>query len=310
MFWKPLQTRNKALPGLLIARFIGVSEQLWRNVGLVTLALLLLMAARQSIGTDDPATPPNDPPASADDAPAVADESEALSDDPSPPDDESAEPEGDLDLLRRFYTTPRDPQESNYFIDLWEGENLRTVTSIHGLTNNRTLFVNSHGKRTADGGYALYPHQSLLSKDRSVPYYSMADLAGIMGKSAVSNINNIVLSACNTEGALNAKEIRKSFPNATNIVHCAAGELGYQAMFFQALVNHSSKVKPIYEWAERNDRGEIQYLTAPVPNRNAKRFAPYVAELYTPNGTKPFSVQRAGRELLDPERFGNMASAK
>jgi len=100
---------------------------------------------------------------------------------------------------------------------------------------------------------------------------------------------------------LDTQEIRKAFPNATNIVHCASGELGYQAMFFQALVNHSSKVKPIYEWAERNSRGELEYFTAPVATRNAKRFAPYIAELFMPGAMKPFAVQRAGRELLDPD---------
>jgi hypothetical protein len=106
------------------------------------------------------------------------------------------------------------------------------------------------------------------------------------------------------------KEIRKAFPNATNIVHCAAGELGYQAMFIQALVNHSANVKPVYEWSERNERGEVEYYTGPAPTRNSKRFAPYVAELFTPGCEKPFALLRAGRELLDPQACGQIVSKR
>ena len=216
---------------------------------------------------------------------------------------------GDLSLLKQHYSRPKCARESNYVIDLWEGQNLRTLAQINGLTNNHALLINCHGRRTESGNYALYPHQSVLGTN-AAPLYTMADVARMMGQGAVAKIQNVVLSACNAEGALDVKEIRQAFPNATNVVHCAAGELGYQAMFIQALVNHSAKVKPIYEWAERNKRGEIEYYTGPAPTRNCKRFAPYVAELFTPGSTSPFAVLRAGRELLEPGRFNEVASKR
>ena len=112
----------------------------------------------------------------------------------------------------------------------------------------------------------------------------------------------------NAEGALSTKELRKVFPNATNIVHCIAGELGYQPMYLQAIVNSSWAIKPVYEWREKNDRGEFQYVTGHTPVDGAKRFAAYTAELFRPGIDEPFRVQRAGRELLDPDHFRTMAS--
>lgn len=216
----------------------------------------------------------------------------------------------DLRFLKCHYSRPQGSGQSNYFIDLWEGQNLRTITQLNGLTNNHALFINCHGRRAENGKYVLYPHQSLLATSTNSPLYTMADLARIMGPSAAAKVHNIVLSACNAEGALDVKEIRNAFPHATNIIHCAAGELGYQAMFIQAMVNRSAYVKPIYEWAERNKHGEVEYYTGPAPTRNSKRFAPYVAELFTPGCDKPFALLRAGRELLEPQKCGDTVSKR
>ena len=124
----------------------------------------------------------------------------------------------------------------------------------------------------------------------------------MVGPGAVTNIHNLVLAACNAEGVLSTKELRKYFPNATNIVHCVAGELGYQPMFLQAIMSCSWTIKPVYEWRERNEKGQVQYVTGHTPVHGAKRLAPYTAELFRPGAEEPFRVQRAGRELLDPQR--------
>jgi len=215
---------------------------------------------------------------------------------------------GDLNLLRSFVMPARSPAESNWFVDMWEGQTLQSILSMHGLTNNHALFVNCHGKRISSGRFAFYPHQSLLKPNTAPPYYSAADLATVLGPARVRSVHNLVLAACNAEGALSVKEFRKVFPNATNIVHSAAGELGYQPMFVQAIVNSSWNVRCVYEWREKNDRGEFQYVTGHTPVDGAKRFAAYTAELFRPGSDEPFRVQRAGRELLDPDHFRTVAS--
>src|SRR5713101_2587269 len=152
--------------------------------------------------------------------------------------EERGELGGDFQLLRSAFTPARLPGESNYFIDMWEAQNLQSIVAMNGLTNNHTLFVNCHGKLLSEGRrggrFAFYPHQSLIKPDAETPYYSVRDLAAVVGPANVPQIHNLVLAACNAEGALSTKELRKYFPNATNIVHCVAGELGYQPMFLQA----------------------------------------------------------------------------
>jgi hypothetical protein len=306
MFWKSCQERNSPARSSSISRFLLRFEQVWRTLEWLVLAVLLGLIARQFLDANDPL--PDDTHVEVVAARALDTTIEA--DECSFDFEDTGELAGDLDFVRKHYIAPEAAGDTNYFIDLWEGQSLQSLVRSHGLTNNRALFVNSHGKRTEDRRFALYPHSSLGGQEGSGPYYSFADLARMMGPVAVSNVHNIILSACNAEGALDPKEIRKAFPNVTNVVHSSSGELGYQAMYFQAIVNHSSKVKPIYEWSERNERGEVEYLTAPVPAKNAKRFAPYIAELFLPGAEKPFAVQRAGRELLEPNRFQTMASAK
>src|ERR1043165_6380729 len=53
---------------------------------------------------------------------------------------------GNLDLLTKLLTGPAGPQESNYFLDMWDNEELRSYARMHGLTNNHALFVVSHAE--------------------------------------------------------------------------------------------------------------------------------------------------------------------
>jgi hypothetical protein len=217
---------------------------------------------------------------------------------------------GDLGFLSSCYSPPQVPGESNFFIDMWEGQRLRAAISLNRMTNNHTLFVNSHGKALDNRRFAFYPHQTLLREGFDVPYYSAGDIADVIGYANARAIHNIVLAACNAEGTFSTADLRRYFPYATNIIHSASGELGYQAMFLQAIVNPSWNVKPVYEWCERNEKGEVEYITGPVPIQGAKRFAPYMAEIFRLGANEPFRVQRAGRELLEPEQPRTMTSNK
>ena len=216
----------------------------------------------------------------------------------------------DLRLLSSFFTPARVPGESNYYIDMWESQNLQSIVSLNGLTNNHALFINCHGKRVGSGRFALYPHQSLVASGAEPPCYSVGDIAATMGFAHALDVHNLVLAACNAEGALSTKELRKFFPNATNIIHCEPGELGYQPMYLQAILNCSWTIKPIYEWRERNEKGQVQYVTGHVAVNGAKRLAPYTADIFVPGIEAPIRSQRAGRELLDPEQLRTMASRK
>src|SRR6266704_6994651 len=89
----------------------------------------------------------------------------------------------DLSFLKRFYCPPQQAGESNHFIDIWGDQDLRAFARSCGLTNNRALFVDSHGMGvpTAHGtGYVFYPHRRLLRSNEKNPYYSTADLARLL----------------------------------------------------------------------------------------------------------------------------------
>src|SRR5437762_1343330 len=84
-----------------------------------------------------------------------------------------------LATLRKHYSPPQTAGESNYFMDLWAEQNLRTLAYECKLTNNHTLFINSHGGGVTTGRgtqYAYYPHQSLLGPKEKSPRFSAADL--------------------------------------------------------------------------------------------------------------------------------------
>jgi hypothetical protein len=205
--------------------------------------------------------------------------------------------------LADFYTPPQVQGESNHYIDLWAGNTLRSLTVSSGLTNNRTLFVNSHGTAINKGfgkRHVLYPHQSLLAPTQTAPLFSARDLAQLLGPTAAGEIHNIVLAACNAEGALSATEFRKYFVNATNVTHCPAGQLGYQAMFLQAFLSPSTHIEPLYEVVRKNSLGAVAYEIENAPSPQATKLSPYVAELFLPDASKPFRTAVAGREILVP----------
>jgi len=209
----------------------------------------------------------------------------------------------DLVGLRKFYTPPLGPGESNHYFDLWEGRNTREIAVVHGLTNNNALIINSHGKGLSSWGdrhYAYYPHASLLGPRARGPYFSAADLARVLGPVSADKIHNIVISGCNSENSFDANQLRKYFPNATNITHTAPGQLGYQPMFLQALTCPTEAIQILYETSRTNRRGEAEYLIGKKPSLGATKFSPYIAELYRPGDRNPFRTQIAGRELLDP----------
>jgi hypothetical protein len=205
--------------------------------------------------------------------------------------------------LADFYTPPQVRGESNHYIDLWSGNTLHSMALSSGLTNNRTLFVNSHGVAFNKGfgkRHALYPHHSLLAANQTAPLLSARDLAQLLGPSAAADIHNIVLAACNAEGALSAIEFRKYFVNATNITHCPAGQMGYQPMFLQAFLSSSAHIQPLYEVAHKSSAGAVAYEIENTPSAHATKLSPYVAELFLPDDAKPFRTAVAGRELLVP----------
>lgn len=211
--------------------------------------------------------------------------------------------DADLNYLQKFYTPPQAAGESNHYIDMWDGRKIRQKITAFGLTNNRALFVNSHGKRIlteAGPRYALYPHERLVPAGQDTPYFSPADLARIVGRTHAAGIHNILIAGCNAEGSLNPAEFRKYFINATNVTYMPGGELGYQPMFLQAALSHSSNIRSLYETSRTNELGEVEYHLGNTPAPKATRLSPYVAALFRPGATKPFRTQIAGREILQP----------
>ncbi|MBK7999371.1 MAG: hypothetical protein IPK15_11835 [Verrucomicrobia bacterium] len=217
---------------------------------------------------------------------------------------------GDLEFLRSHYTAPQSEAESNHLVDLWSVGGLLKLVQQNGLTNNRALFVDSHGRSGFSwhgGRYGIYPHRDLLTAGQETPAYSAKDLATVLGEAAM-NIHNIVLTGCNSEGRLRSQEFRKYFVNATNITYMAAGELAFKPMFFQALSRNSAEIQPLH--------GRIRTVSAHrteaiISGAAAPGFSPlgsYVADLYLPGGRKPFRRQTAGRELLVPSPSSDRAA--
>jgi hypothetical protein len=205
-----------------------------------------------------------------------------------------------LELLVKHYTPPKNPEESNHFIDLWADQDLRAFALASHLTNNHALFINSHGKSltTRQGAqYAFYPHASLVARHRKAPAFGVADVALVLG-SAAEQIHNVILSGCNTEGAFSAQEVRRYFVNATNITHMPGGEMGYQTMFRQALTCNSWTINPVYEQRAKTASGQVEYVLESNPSPQATKMSPYIAELFAPGEVVPFRTQLAGRELL------------
>jgi hypothetical protein len=208
-----------------------------------------------------------------------------------------------LEFLAAHHQGPEEPGESNHFIELWQGRQTQPIATLHGLRDNHTLFINSHGggfPTAAGQRHAFYPHESLLRKGQRAPRYSAPDIARVLGPAQAASIHNIVSGGCDREGTFSATELRRHFVNATNIVHVPAGQPGVQPMYFEAIVNRSSENKPFYEAAIPTGPRSTGYTITSAPSDHARRLAPYVAELFRPGEREPFRVQPAGRELLEP----------
>jgi hypothetical protein len=194
--------------------------------------------------------------------------------------------------LQPHLVGPRVKGESNFYLDLWQPPKMRIIAPGSGLTNNHALFINSHGKgvKTKAGvRYAFYPHEEIGNGE-----FLIEDIAAAVGAENVPQIHNVIISGCNTDSSFNAREIRQHFPNATNIIHSAAGQAGYQEMLFQLLLANSPEIETLYQSRAGDDEFEITNR----PVRGCKKMAPYVATLFRPNQPEPYRTQKAGRELL------------
>ncbi|MEY2410160.1 MAG: hypothetical protein QOF48_2830 [Verrucomicrobiota bacterium] len=209
----------------------------------------------------------------------------------------------DLGFLRSFYTPAAAP-DGNHYIEMWKpGPGVKEVTQVCGLTNNRALFVSSHGDAvpTSRGvHYGFRPHQSRVPDRETAPSYSARDLFTLVGPHAATNIHNICISGCNIDGLLKPTELRQFFPNATNVTHIAAGESGFEPMFLQALTLPPGDIRPLFEMAQKTRTGAMAYSLGHTAAPHAVRLPPYIAELFLPGARQPFKIRIAGRDLLDP----------
>lgn len=205
--------------------------------------------------------------------------------------------------LHKHFVGPAAKGESNYYLDLWEPPKMRVIAPGGGLTNNHALFINSHGKgiKTKDGiRYAFYPHEAV-----GKGHCFIEDIAALIGPDNIPNIHNVVISGCNTDSSFSAKDVRKHFPNATNIIHSAPGQAGYQEMLFQVLLSDSSQIETLYQSRAGDDDFEI--TNHPVPG--CKKLSPYVATLFRPGQPEPYRKQKAGRELLTTVTLSQVLAA-
>jgi len=194
--------------------------------------------------------------------------------------------------LKGHLVGPAVAGESNFYLDLWQPAKMRMLAPSSGLTNNHALFINSHGKGVKTKHrqrFVFYPHE-----DISTGQFFIEDIAAALGRDNVSKIHNLIIGACDTDSTFSVAEVRKYFPNATNIIHSARGEAGYQEMLFQMLVAESSQVETLYQ--ARAPEGDFDFTNHPVAG--AKKMSPYVASLFLPGQRKPYRTQKAGRELL------------
>jgi len=139
---------------------------------------------------------------------------------------------------------------------------MRVIAPGGGLTNNHALFINSHGKgvKTRHGvRYVFYPHEDVGARE-----FFIEDIAAAVGADNVPKIHNLIISACNTDSSFSAKEVRKCFPNATNIIHSAAGQAGYQEMVFQVLLADSSQIETLYQ-SRAADDDDFEIGNRPLP---------------------------------------------
>ncbi|HUR45561.1 MAG TPA: hypothetical protein VMZ27_06725 [Candidatus Saccharimonadales bacterium] len=202
---------------------------------------------------------------------------------------------GSLDLLSSFKHGPAVPGESNYFIDMWDSDELQSYARAHGLTNNHALFVISHAETLetkAGPRFAYFPDQHHW-RGRNKPHYSARDLARVLGPAKAGTIHNLVIAGCDVENSFSIAEMRHYFPNATNITHSVPGNNAHEQLFRHALSLSSKDIKTLYEMPD-------QFAVGNFSNKwQRKKIRPYVAELFRPGSMSPFKIQTAGRETLE-----------
>jgi hypothetical protein len=204
---------------------------------------------------------------------------------------------GSLELLTTFITGPVAPGESNYFLDMWDNEELRAYARMHGLTNNHALFVISHAEtlRTKSGPrYSYFPDDRHWPNAKK-PHFSAADIARVLGPAKVRTINNLVVAGCDFERSFSSAELRRAFPNATNIIHSLPGKNAHEQLFRHALLYSSGDVKTLYDTPDRFSVGNFS------DKWKRKKIRPYVAEIFRPREKSPYKIQTAGRELLETD---------
>lgn len=209
----------------------------------------------------------------------------------------------DLEILKSFHTTLTAGQSGNHLFDMWSGATLARTMRHAGLTNNHALVINAHGKalRTAESQrYAYHPHISRIAPGKKRPCFSAADFATVLGRKTAAQVHNIVLAGCNKEGVFTTAELRNFFPNATNIIHMAAGEFGYQEMFRQIFFAESQNIQPAFQLRRVNGHSGKNYEIVNGPQAGATELKPYIAEIFDPSSRAPVRTQIAGRELLQP----------
>ena len=219
---------------------------------------------------------------------------------------------GDLGFLRQHQVGPQSEAESNYYIDLWNPGSLTALARVNGLTNNRALFVDSHGRAGFSwhgGRYGIYPHQNLLEPGQLTPAYSAKDLATVLGPDSTAGIHNIVLAGCNEEGRIRSQEFRRYFINATNITYMTPGKLAFKPMFFQAITLPSFEIRQLHGKVRTTSSTRTESTISTVASAGTEPLGIYVADLYQPGAKKPYRTQKAGRELLEPGNGAGVASA-
>lgn len=207
---------------------------------------------------------------------------------------------GDMQQLRSAYFPPANPGESNYLIELSplrSGGTWRDFLVTHGLTNNHALIVASHGKTIPWGVSSCYAYspQKGSSPGRNLNF-SVKDLASVLGPAA-TQIHNLVIAGCDTEGVFDPKTLRRWFVNATNITHAPREKLAFETAFINALIYRSRDIKFLFAMPDSFVVGQFDARPASKPTTPT----PYIADLYRSNAKKPFRTQIAGRELLKPE---------
>jgi hypothetical protein len=207
---------------------------------------------------------------------------------------------GDLRRLSSSYTQPLQG-ESNHYFDLWEPGSLPTLARVQGLTNNRALFIDSHGSERLSwkGAQYVFRPRDAHGKTEHLSSFSIRDVSNVMGSHASAQIHNVIVSGCNLGGSLKAADVRRCFPQATNVTYMAAGKLAYKPIFYQFLTEHSRDIRPLYGQVFEHE-GTTRADITRQPVRGAEPLGIYVADLFVPGTISAFRRQTAGRELLDP----------